>query len=209
MHASLRVLLAFFAAAVSARANSLYDESLSGDLSNLGSAPTQLVFSPGVNRIIGTMGGGSDADPDIFTFTIQPGQSLSSIYLGPMNPQERSFYAIASGSTINMTDATTHLGSYLTYTIGELIDILAIGGAYGGTGFELPLGPGTYTAWFQEVSTRVDYEFAYTVIPEPATTALILSGTVILFAFISRYINTIHPVTQTSQESHATAKRHG
>jgi len=181
MRSALLLGLTLFAAAPAARAALTYNESVSGDLSNLGSAPTQLVFSEGINRIIGTMGGGSDADPDIFTFNIQPGQWLTSIYLGPMNPQERSFYAIAAGRTINMTDATTHLGSYLTYDIGELIDDLATGG----TGFEIPLGAGTYTAWFQEVSTRVDYEFAYTVIPEPGTSAALcaaaaLAGTVIL-----------------------------
>lgn len=185
MRSSLLLCLALVAAAPAARAALTYNESVSGDLSNFGYAPTQLVFSEGINRIIGTMGGGADADPDIFTFTIQPGQWLSSIYLGPMTPQERSFYAIAAGPTINMTNATTHLGSYLTYDIGELMDDLYTGGSYGGTGFEIPLGAGTYTAWFQEISTRVDYEFAYTVIPEPGTSAALcaaaaLAGTVLL-----------------------------
>lgn len=186
MRSSLLLCLALAAAAPAARAALTYNESVSGDLSNLGSAPTQLVFSTGINRIIGTMGGGTDADPDIFTFNIQPGQYLTSIFLGPMNPQERSFYAIAAGTTINMNDATTHLGSYLTYDIGELMDDLSTGGAYGGTGFEVPLGAGTYTAWFQEISTRVDYEFAYTVIPEPGTSALLCGAATLASAVILR-----------------------
>ena len=52
--------------------------------------------------------------------------------------------------------------------IGELIDELSLGGEFGGTGFTVPLGAGTYTAWIQEISTRTDYTLAYTVIPEPS-----------------------------------------
>ena len=141
---------------------------MSGDLSNLGSAPTALDFSLGVNRVTGTMGGPPNSDPDIISFTIQPGQFLTSIFLEPLAPAERSFYAIAAGPTINLTDGTTHLGNYLTYQFGELIDELSLGGEFGGTGFTVPLGAGTYTAWIQEISTRTDYTLAYTVIPEPS-----------------------------------------
>jgi hypothetical protein len=178
---SVAISLLFFPAlALSARAAALfYDEAVSGDLSNLGSAPTALVFDLGQNIVTGTMGGPPSSDPDIITFTIQPGQALTSIYLEPLVPAERSFYAIAAGSTINMTDGTTHLGNFLSYHYGELIGALSLGGEFGGTGFTVPLGPGTYTAWIQEVSTRVDYSLAYTVtaIPEPASFAA-LAGAV-------------------------------
>jgi hypothetical protein len=150
-----------------------YHEALSGDLSNFGSAPTPLVFDLGVNRVTGTMGGDPDADPDIYTFSIMPGFQLTSIFLSPMEPRENSFFALASGATIAMNSNETHLASHLTRSIGELMPDLAAGGEFGGLGFTAPLGAGTYTAWFQEVSTRVDYTFAYTVtaIPEPASFA--------------------------------------
>jgi hypothetical protein len=151
-----------------------YYESLPGDLSNSGSAPTALTFDLGVNRVTGTMGGNPNNDPDIYTFTIQPGWQLTSIVLAPMNPRENSFYAFASGATIETTSAQNHLASHLTRNIGELMPDLAAGGNFGGQGFTAPLGAGTYTAWFQETSNvRVDYTFSYTVtaIPEPSATA--------------------------------------
>jgi hypothetical protein len=173
-HATVRARLLggvslLLASASLAHAGLFYDESVSGDLSNLGSAPTALEFSLGVNRVTGTMGGPPTSDPDIISFTIQPGQFLTSIFLEPLDPAERSFYAIAAGPTINLTDGTMHLGNYLTYQFGELIDELSLGGEFGGTGFAVPLGAGTYTAWIQEISTRTDYTLAYTVIPEPSS----------------------------------------
>jgi len=158
-----------------AHAALFYNEAVSGDLSNLHSAPTPLTFSLGVNRIVGTMGGSPSSDPDIFTFNIAPGHALTSIFLAPLDPAERSFYAIASGATISPSDASAHLGSLLTFAYGELIEQLGVGGNYGGSGFTLPLGAGSYTAWIQEISTRVNYDFAYTVavIPEPSSYAAI------------------------------------
>jgi hypothetical protein len=180
-----------------AHAALFYDESVSGDLSNLGSAPTVLDFTLGVNRVTGTMGGSPDSDPDIISFTIQPGQFLTSIFLEPLDPAERSFYAIAAGPTINMTNGATHLGNYLTYQFGELIDELSLGGEFGGTGFTVPLGAGVYTAWIQEISTRTDYTLAYTVIPE-ASAYPALAGTLALATALFRRrprkaVKTTHP----------------
>jgi MYXO-CTERM domain-containing protein len=191
MNARLDATALFFgvslllASASVASAGLFYDEDVTGDLSNFGSAPTVLDFTLGVNRVTGTMGGPPDADPDIITFTIQPGQFLSSIYLEPLDPAERSFYAIAAGSTINMTDGTTHLGNYLTYQFGELITELSFGGEFGGTGFTAPLGAGAYTAWIQEISTRTDYTLAYTVVPETAAYPA-LAGALALAAALLR-----------------------
>ncbi len=168
-----------------ASAGLFYDEDVSGDLSNFGTAPTVLDFTLGVNHVTGTMGGPPDSDPDIISFTIQPGQFLTSIYLEPLNPAERSFFAIAAGPTINMTDGTTHLGNYLTYQFGELLGELSFGGEFGGMGFEVPLGAGTYTAWIQEVSTRTDYTLVYTVVPEPSTYTA-LAGAIVLTAVLLR-----------------------
>lgn len=173
------------ASAAAAHAALDFNEAVSGDLSNLGSAPTPLTFSLGVNRVSGTMGGPPEADPDIFTFTLQPGWQLTSIFLGPMNPQERSFFGLAAGPTIDTTSSENHLASHLTYSIGELMPELALGGNFSGTGFTAPLGPGTYTAWFQEISARVDYTFEYTVvtIPEPASAATLTA--LVALGFIS------------------------
>jgi MYXO-CTERM domain-containing protein len=102
-----------------------------------------------------------------------------------LDPAERSFYAIAAGSTINMTDGTTHPGNYLTYQFGDLITELSFGGEFGGTGFTAPLGAGTCTAWIQEISTGTDYTLAYTVVPE-AVAYPALAGALALAAALLR-----------------------
>jgi hypothetical protein len=166
-----------------------FNEALSGDLSNFGSAPTPLIFDLGVNRVTGTMGGPPDNDPDIYSFVILPGLQLTSIFLSPMEPRENSFFALASGSIISMTSSETHLTAHLTRGIGELMPDLAAGGELGGLGFTAPLGAGTYTAWFQETTNvRVDYTMAYTVaaIPEPAAAASLLGLGVLTLALSSR-----------------------
>lgn len=170
--ATLLALPGFF---VHAQPVFVYDEALLGDLSGFGSAPTALAFLPGQNIVVGTMGGEPTSDPDIIRFTIDPGYALTSIYLEPLEPAERSFFALAEGPTINMTDGTTHLGNLLTYFYGELLGELSLGGEYGGQGFSTPLGAGTYTTWIQEVSTRVDYSLVYTItaIPEPASSPVL------------------------------------
>src|SRR5262245_15406434 len=74
--------LAVLAACQSAHAAMLWDEGVNGDLSNSGLAPTLLTLSPGSNEIVGTTGdGGQGVDRDYFTFTLAPGQSLTSIRL--------------------------------------------------------------------------------------------------------------------------------
>lgn len=160
-------LLGLLSLVPSVHAALFYDEAVSGDLSNLGSTPTPLAFTVGANRVVGTMGGPPGGDPDIITFTLRPGQRLTSIFMAPLDPAERSFYAIAAGSSINMTDGTSHLGNFLTYHYGEILGELALGGEFGGMGFTAPLGSGTYTTWIQELSTRVDYDLTYTVVQDP------------------------------------------
>lgn len=183
---ALKLLPLLLALCSSAPASVLnYVESVSGDLSDNGNAPTLLDFDVGQNHILGTMGGPPNANPDFFTFTIDEGQALTSIFIHSMSPAERSFFAISRGTSIVTDSSATHLGSYLTYAQGELIEILAFGGNFGGTGFTAPLGPGQYTAWFQELTAPVSYDISFTVIPEPGTTAAIL-GVAVLGAVVVR-----------------------
>ncbi len=44
------------------------------------------------------------------------------------------------------------------------------------------MGPGTYTIWFQEAGAEIGYDFAYTVVPEPAEYAAV--SAVVLLAFV-------------------------
>lgn len=166
---------------------SIWDEGLNGDLapapgasasSPFGSA-TVLTFDLGVNRVKGTMGGdpgdGIPLDRDIFTVTIPVGQQISSIEVLTYTPSGQSFYAISSGTTISLNNGATHLSNMLVKGSGQILPTLAAGAYNGGTGLSNPIPAGTYTIWFQETSSVVTYDFAYTVavVPEPSTLALL------------------------------------
>jgi hypothetical protein len=171
------LLLAFIPVLMAGTAHALtLNESSFGDLSNDNLAPTPLTLDVGVNRIGGTMGRdlpSAPVDRDIFTFTLPPGQALTSINVLTFTPTNQSFYAIAPGSSINDSDPSAHLSNTLVKGTGEILDDLALGAFAGGTGLFPPLGAGTYTVWFQELSSIVTYDIAYTVeavpVPEPGT----------------------------------------
>jgi len=60
-------------------AASVYNEAVSGDLSNSGLTPTALSFSSGSNQVSGTTGNSNGFDRDYFTFTVPSGNQLTSI----------------------------------------------------------------------------------------------------------------------------------
>ena len=145
-----------------------------GDLSDVGQTPTPLTFAVGKNTIQGTMGTPflGDLDPDIFTITLSAGQQLTSIVVDSITPGQNSFFAISAGATIDMFNGSTHLSNFLIGEPGEYFPRIAAP-EFGGTGHADPLGPGTYTVWFQETQLQRDYAMTYTVVPEPATLALL------------------------------------
>jgi hypothetical protein len=176
-------------AIVSAPAMGLnYVESVSGDLSNNHASPTPLALTLGANTVGGRMGSnGVSVDPDIFSFTVSPGRSVNAIDLVTFAPvgsaNGGSFFAISSGTSISSNDATQHLSNLLVNATGPLLPALATP-SFGGPGIAGPLGPGTYTVWFQELATQVDYSFRINVVPEPATFAL--AGSALLLTLARR-----------------------
>src|SRR6476620_12494906 len=57
----------------------VYDEAVSGDLSNDKGAPTALTLTPGLNSVIGTVNGFGNGDPqDWVSFTIPTGFVMTS-----------------------------------------------------------------------------------------------------------------------------------
>ncbi|MCB1276718.1 PEP-CTERM sorting domain-containing protein [Prosthecobacter sp.] len=166
-----------------------WNELNDGDLSGDGNAPTFILFTEGDNLIEGTMGalgGVGPVDADVWTFTIAAGYYLTGInlvsYSAPTSGNQ-SFMAIDDASTINMSDPSQHLSNGLwteeldgfgnTYT--NLLAILDAGPEFGGTGFDGPLGPGTYTFWIQEGSEQIQYciDFVVTPVPEPGSVLLL------------------------------------
>ena len=167
-----------------------WNESIDGDLSGNNLAPTNLTFDLGVNIVSGTMGGDPGEsiplDRDIFTFTLAPGQYLTSINFLTFSPVGASFYAIAPGTSISLTDPAGHLSTVLISSTGEYLDDLDLGAYSSGTGLTAPLAPSTYTIWFQELASVVTYSTAYTVVPEPSTWLAVVGGVGMLLAIRKR-----------------------
>jgi hypothetical protein len=139
-----------------------------------------MTFDLGENRVKGTMGGdpgdGIPLDRDIFKVTIPSGRWITSINVLTYTPTGLSFYAIAAGESIDITSSANHLSNKLISGNGEILTSLADGAYNGGTGLTNPMPAGTYTVWFQEVSSVVTYDIAYTVVPEPHTVGLLVFG---------------------------------
>jgi hypothetical protein len=188
---SIFLLACAFLYGTAAHGDTIYNESVSGDLSNSGLTPTLLTVSLGLNDLFGATGKNATTgiiDRDYFTFTVPQGEYLMAITVLPgtqtLGTLGDSFIGIESGPQVGVstaaTDATGLLGwfHYNTGDIGE--DILPLMGTsgLGSTGFTAPLPAGTYSFWVQEASVgTVPYGLEFTVAtPEPATWTMLLTG---------------------------------
>ena len=161
-----------------------WDESISGDLSGNGAAPTLLgTLSSGDNFILGTMGslnGTGPLDADIWNFSVPTGYALTGINLVDYKAASNSllndsFMAIATGGSISQTDTTLHLSNALWgygtdgfgHVYNDLLGLLQAGPIFGGIGFSGPLTPGNYTFWIQEGSDQIQYKIDFVTSPTP------------------------------------------
>ena len=160
-----------------------WDESVNGDLSSDPAAPTAVVFSTDTNRVTGTVRNADDVR-DYWTFTIAPGQLLTAVILD--NYQDvnsgdagnRGFHSINAGPT-SFIPGTDPNDSFLG---GDHLDATSIGtnllldlesGGLAGTGFTIPLGPGTYSYLVQQTGPEhTAYTLDFVVIPEPTPAIL-------------------------------------
>jgi len=184
------VLLSYFASIGSC--GIIWDEfTAQGDLSGVNTSPTPLTLSGGSNIVRGFTTN-SPLDRDFFTVGVGPGQFLDSITLNAFSPavSSSSFFAVQSGSQVtSISSSTALLGSALVSTslVGtDVLDNLGVATLPGfgkqGIGFTGPLGPGTYTFWFQETNTNINnYEFNLNVspIPEPGSLMLLTVGLIV------------------------------
>ena len=169
---------------------SIYDEGISGDLSNAGTAPTVLTFGVGSNQVFGSSGqAGGVVDRDYFTFTVLPDTFLTGIEVLPgttsIGAGSLSFIAIAAGNQTSVVPTSGSAAGLLGWThygpgdIGtNILDDMNRTTA-GSSGFTAPLGPGSYTVWIQETaagSANYGFDFNLLSVPEPGTWATMLLG---------------------------------
>jgi len=200
MRMSIFLLAGAFLYGTAAHGDTIYNESVSGDLSNSGLTPTLLTVSLGSNDLSGTTGKTNNIiDRDYFTFTVPPGLELTAITVLPgtqtLGTLGESFIGIESGSEVTVsTAATTAAGLLGWYHYDDTADIglniLPLMGTsgLGSTGFTGPLPAGTYSFWVQEASVgTVPYGLEFTVAtPEPATWTMLLTGLTMLVGKTAR-----------------------
>lgn len=165
----------------------VHDESIHGDLSTDPEAPTPLAFSLGSNLIRGDVVSPADGR-DFITFIIPAGRQLDALHLiaytdltsgGPGNT---GFNAINAGDTSFVPGVDTianFLGANHIEPAQVGMDILPglAAAPFGGSGFSIPLGPGTYSYLMQQTgSDHVGYEIEFVLTPEPASAILLLAA---------------------------------
>lgn len=159
-----------------ANAASVWDESINGDLSNDPAAPTPVTFMVGDNLVSGTMGAPDDAR-DYLSFSIGPGQSLVALILMDLTSEMGDlvgFHALNAGdsSFIPGPDTADSFlgGNHLDDSdiCDDLLPDLAAA-PLAGTGFDVPLGPGTYSYVIQQTGMDLNsYSLKFQVVPVPA-----------------------------------------
>ena len=164
-------------------------QSVSGDLSNSGLAPTAVSVGSGSNWIIGSTGRPPTAGPDrdYFTIDVPPGFVLSDIVevAGTVAGGNFSFFGMETGNQLtvasNAVDATGLLGWTHYVSAAADVDIFPALGtpSMGSTGFSGPLPAGSYSFWIQDfnvgaVPYTFDLELSQTVGTAPDSSPTIL-----------------------------------
>jgi hypothetical protein len=184
-------------AAVPAKAT-IYDEAVSGDLSNDKAAPTPLTLTPGSNSVIGTVTGPFPDGPDPqdwVSFTIPTGFVMTS-YLNSkyVSTDDQGFTGFQFGSSFSGDEFTA--GSYAGYahfgtaatnpdgtpsasTVGvNLLPLMADPSfAPSAAGFTPPLAAGTYTFLIQQgdaVPTSYEFDMNVTSVPDTGSSLCLL-----------------------------------
>lgn len=183
------VVLAIGLVAGAAWADDVWDEFLDGDLSTDPGAPTPLVFGLGGNTVIGSVHSPDDTR-DYITFEVPDGMGLVALLqhqwedLDTGRPGNTGFHAINAGSTSFIPGNDTigfFLGADHMSPVDPGTDLLPnlANANVGGTGFEIPLGPGTYSYLVQQTGTQnTGYTLEFVLVPGPGGLAVVAVGAI-------------------------------
>jgi hypothetical protein len=164
----------------SAHAAVVWDESVSGDLSNDRLNPTPINLSAGVNSLIGNVGvvTGTNLDIDYITINVPVGDRLSGLILNSyVGDDGTSFIGMENGSQITVpTTAFTaaglqgwgHFGPDTSNQVGfDMLPNMSLS-SLGSSGFTIPVPNGKYSFWIQQRDGfPTDYQFDFVVTPPP------------------------------------------
>jgi hypothetical protein len=202
MHYAPAIKKSLFSAAVCAllaaapTKATIYDEAVSGDLSNDKSAPTALTLTPGLNSVIGTVNGFGNGDPqDWVSFTIPTGFVMTSYVNSKYDSSDHQgftgfqFRFVVFGWRVygrklcrlrpfwNRCDQSGRDAPLSTVGVNLLPLMANSSFAPGAAGFTPPLGAGTYTFLIQQGDTSTtSYQFDMNVrpVPEPGSSLCLL-----------------------------------
>jgi hypothetical protein len=178
----------------------IYNEAVSGDLSNSGLSPTNLgSLTVGSNEVLGTTGSsGGVVDRDYFTVTVPTGFAMSSIIVLPGTESGGggiSFIGIETGDQVTVSTnsfSAAGLLGWWHYSPADINnDILPFMAtpSDGSSGFSPPLGAGDYSFWVQELSPGAfpyGFNLELSSVPEPTSFVTMLCGLVIAVPVILR-----------------------
>jgi hypothetical protein len=179
----------------------IFDEAVSGDLSNNPAAPTALTLTPGLNSVIGTVAGfpqfGGTDPQDWVSFTIPTGFVMTSyVNAKYISADDQGFTGFQFGSSF-LGDpfmaisyaGYAHFGFAATNPDGNPVPASTVGlnllplmadpsFAPGTTGFTPPLGAGTYTFLIQQgdpSTTGYQFDMNLRAVPEPGSSLCLLA----------------------------------
>jgi hypothetical protein len=166
----------------------VYNESVSGDLSNSGLTPTAVVVGLGSNQIFGSTGNaGTGTDRDYFTINVPVGLQLSQLTVLPGTTVggSVSFLGVQSGNQVTVVTSPPNASGLLGWThyddsdVGN--DILPRMGTSGNgsEGFTPPLKSGSFSFWVQDFDSgniKYGFDLQLTAVPEPGAYITLLAG---------------------------------
>ena len=194
---SLLVIVLVLAMFSIGHADTIYSESVNGELSNDGLNPTGILVGAGSNIISGTTGGSTAPNfRDYFTIIVPSNlQFVSLIQMAGTEAGNLGFLGLQSGTQVTLPTNTVTAAGLLgwvhyapTSSDINVLPTMAIP-ANSSSGFAVPLGSGNYSFWLQDSSPGT-FQYSFNVVlapvPEVSSAALAIIGILPLALLLRR-----------------------